>query len=263
MVDKKTALIIVAVVAVSCVVVATALFVFPDEANDLVSSIFSMFDFSGDSSGDGEGSSTVIIIEGDDDADYEPEDKVFPTDIDIAVSPSSVSMGGWVTGLLSSDGRDYRIYTEVTHRGAGLSETLSGIVADDDGTYELSRQMYLPGLWKFQTTAENGVVSNFAYLTVRGVQVDLEADHFSKTFRDSLELRVFCHYAGASVLFIANDPDASLSYSLGTATVNSGGYATLSYNFDSLGNGDYEIDAVVAGDSASAWSATAWLTVGR
>jgi len=261
--DRRTALIIVAVVAVAGVLVASIgwAYVNDEDGEFTFEDWLSLFNVFGDSDGDGDNNDN----NGDDGEppdDYDPEDTDLPSDIDIFVDPSVIDMGDWVLGQLTGDGHDYSITTKVVHKGSGQSQSIGGWV-DSDGQYELPKQINTPGYWEFQTTAQNGIKSNVAYLTVRGILVNLEAEHYSKTFRDSLELRAFTHYAGEYVLFVAHDPATSSSTPLGTSRANSGGYATLSYNFDSFANGNYEIDAIVGSDSATSWSGTAWLEIGR
>jgi len=257
--DRRTALIIVAVVAaVSVVAVSVAWLYFSSQDEEFsFSDLLNIFNPE-----DNDDSEDLLDLDDEEIPDRDDEDCRLPSAISIFVNPSVVDMGDWILGTASTDGYNFAITTKVAHKGSGQSQSVAGWV-DSDGRYELAQPVNLPGYWEFQTTAENGVKSNVAYLTVRGIQVNLEASHYSKTFRDSLELRALTHYAGADVLFVAINHDTGTSTPLGTARANSGGYATLSYNFDSFANGNYDIDAIVGSDSATSWSATAWLEIGR
>jgi hypothetical protein len=45
--------------------------------------------------------------------------------------------------------------------------------------------------------------------------------------------------------------------------INAGGYGEVNPGFDWRANGDWELDAIIGGDSAMAWGGTYWISVGR
>ena len=258
--DKKIIAIIVVVALVSVFLIGSFAYAYVNDEDDEFTfpddwlNLFRIDDDDGDGDDDDDD---------DDDDGNDGDSDDGPTDIDIFVDPATINMGGWVIGQLTSSGGDgeYDITTKVVHTGSGQALSVHGHV--EGGRYSLPKQINIPGYWQFQTTAENGVKSNTATLTVRGIQVNLEKYTYDKSEMDSLTINAFTHYADEDLLFVAHFPAGPWDVILGTETSNSGGYASIDFDFDGENNGDYEIDVIVGGgsDSADAWGGTEWVHV--
>ena len=191
-----------------------------------------------------------------------PETSSQPTSMTAFVSPNPLRLGGWVVGTVSSNGYNVPISISAKHKGQASTQTIPAFLGGD-GKYELAQQMNTAGYWEFQATAENGVKSNVATLTVEGINIVPEYDHYSKTFRDSLKMEVFSHYKGETMSVVAHNHAGGYSVPIASVSINIGGYGSISPNLDSLSNGDYELDVIFGSDSATAWGGTSWISVGR
>jgi hypothetical protein len=61
----------------------------------------------------------------------------------------------------------------------------------------------------------------------------------------------------------ANDPVHAVSIPLTNTVINAGGYGEVQVDFSGFAYGDYEIDALINGETATSYGGTYWVTVGR
>ena len=184
-----------------------------------------------------------------------------PTSLYVVIEPNPVTMGEWVYGSATSDGYKYPITIHAKHVGEGV-ETSFGALIDEAGQFYHSQTLDTPGYWDFWATA-GSVTSNKPRLTVQGAMVTSSRTFFSRLlgYMDTT-LKLYCHSAGTAQIF-ANDPDAGVSIPMKTAHINSGGYATTTFDFSGWSLGTYEIDFIVNGIKASDYGESVWITLGR
>lgn len=204
--------------------------------------------------------------DGDDGGDGQPytppSSSRAPTSLACFLSPNPGWMGGAFYGTVSSNGQNYPIEITVKHKGSGDTQTIPATLGAD-GKYELITQINTPGHWQAWASADGGAVkSNVVEFTVQGLLIVPEANHYSKTFRDSMVFRVYGSWTGNAQI-IAYDHDAAISIPVTSTVINSGGYGDFSVGLDSWGNGDYEFDVLIAGQKATDYGGSGWVTVGR
>ena len=190
---------------------------------------------------------------------------VAPTSFRVAMEPDNFQMGHVFAARVYSDGKDYPITLHAKHRGQGQEVVFVGRL-DMDGEWPSDAPyvdtLDLPGYWEFWVTADNGVSSDITYITVYGVAVVIQDDHYSKSLEDSCLIQVFSHLTGNCGI-IALDHEASISIPVTNAVINSGGYGEVAPSLDFLASKTYEIDAIIGGEKATDYGGTAWVEVGR
>jgi len=162
---------------------------------------------------------------------------------------------------VSSNGYNYPLTIYAKHKGSGQIQQLAALLGPD-GKYTIAQQITVPGHWEFWAVA-GSVTSNTIQLTVEGVKVVGESNHYSKTLRTSMTLQIYSHLTGNAAI-ILNDPAHSTSYPLTNTYVNTGGYGEISITLNGYANGDYEIDAIINGVKASSYTyGSYWVNIGR
>ena len=80
---------------------------------------------------------------------------------------------------------------------------------------------------------------------------------------DSKLIRVYSHHTHQNAGIVGHYPAGSYSRAITNTVINAGGYGEVAPSLDHLANGDWELDAIIGGDSATAWEGTYWVRVGR
>jgi len=192
-----------------------------------------------------------------------PENSKDPTSIMATVNPNPVWIGGAVLGEVVSNGYNTGITIKAVHVGLGTAQSIPAWLGTDGKFSFGPQQMNTPGYWQFQVTSDNGIKSNVVSLTVRGTSTVADKEFYSRLIDDSITIQCFSEHKGQTVLFTAVDHELGAETPLGSATINSGGYASITVNLDSLAIKHYELDAVVGSDRASYYGHTAWVQMGR
>lgn len=193
--------------------------------------------------------------------DVKPDNFKNPTSLTINVAPNPVYLGNAVYGTCTSNGYNVGLDIEAKYLGTSEIVHVAGWLGTD-GQFNTMQQMNTCGIWEFQATSDNGIKSNKVSLTVQGMSTGSSLEHYSKTFADEITFSVYTHHTRQSVTFVADNGVTNTF--LGSSTVNSGGYAEITVNLDSLlANGDYKIDAVIGSDRADYYGKCAWISVGR
>jgi len=194
-----------------------------------------------------------------------PETHIVPTSLTVDLSPNPVAMDSTLYGDVVSNGKEYPITIHAKHVGSGVEQTYGGLL-NDYGKFYDSRAMPVPGYWDFWVTTDTGVTSNKPRVTVQGALITMSRTFWSRLnpfgSDPTTTIEVFCHSSGSCLIFY-NDLDAGTSTPLETVYVNSGGYATTSFDISSLANGMYEMDFVVNGIKASDYGNEIPFTLGR
>lgn len=184
-----------------------------------------------------------------------------PTSLFVDVSPNPMTMGGWLIGTVVSNGYNHEITVTVRHKGSGEGIIINAWVGTD-GKFEHAQQMNTPGYWEF--TVEGGSAAPVtAELTVEGILIVPESEHYSKTFRDSLQLEVYTHLRNSNAAIVGHYPSGSYSRPITNTAINAGGYGTVAPGLDHLANGSWELDVVIYSETADDYDGTAWITIGR
>jgi hypothetical protein len=190
-----------------------------------------------------------------------PANKQAPTGITATVSPSTIDMGDWLIGTVTSNGYNWPLSVTVTHTGSGVSGELAGWLGPD-GQFEIYQSVEVPGVYEVTATA-NGITDGPITFVVRGILVDCDGGFYSKTLSDSKRIGVYSHHTNQNAGIVGHYPAHSISRPITNTVINAGGYGEVAPNLDSLNNGDWELDAIIGGDSATAWEGTYWVRVGR
>lgn len=190
-----------------------------------------------------------------------PENFREPTALTVFVTPNTVDMGDWIEGSVTSNGYNWPLRIVVTHTGTGESGEIAGWLGPDGQFYHW-QEINIPGVYE-ATAYANGVSSATITFVVRGIIVVPERGHYSKTISDSIQIGVYTHHTRQNAGIIGHYPAGSISRAIETVYINAGGYGSASPNLDSYNNGDWELDAVIGGDTAMAWGGTYWISVGR
>jgi hypothetical protein len=197
--------------------------------------------------------------------DYEPpppaENSRAPTDISVFVTPNEIDMGDWIIGTVTSNGYNWPLSVTVTHTGSGQSGELAGWLGAN-GQFEIYQAVNVPGVYEVTATS-NGVTDGPITFVVRGILVDCDGGFYSKTMSDSKLIRVYTHHTHQNAGIVGHYPAGSYSRAITNTVINAGGYGEVAPNLDGLANGDWELDAIIGSDSATAWGATYWVRVGR
>jgi len=197
--------------------------------------------------------------------DYEPpppaENSLAPTALTVFISPNPVDMGSWIEGSVTSNGYNWPLRIVLTHRGSGESGEIAGFLGAD-GQFIHWSEFNIPGVWDVTAYAD-GVSSATATFVCRGILVIPERSHYSKTMSDSMPIGVYSHHTNQNAGIVGHYPAGSYSRAITNTMINAGGYGEVAPNLDSLANGDWELDAIIGSDSATAWTGTYWITVGR
>jgi len=183
-----------------------------------------------------------------------------PTSLYASVSPNPVVMNRFVYGSVVGNGYNTPITIYAKLLGDGTQQSFGGLL-NADGRFELVQQLSTPGYWQFWVEA-GSVKSNTVSLTCEGIRLWCESGTYSKTFRDSLIMKIYSNFHGNAAI-IANDPAHSVSYPVTNCAVNSNGYGTVAPSLDFLPNGNYELDVILAGHKATEYEGSFWVTVGR
>ena len=193
-----------------------------------------------------------------------PATGIEPTSLMVSLEPNPVVMGNTLYGEVVSNGKDYPITIHALHVGTATEQTYGGLIGAYGKFYD-SNPMTVPGYYDFWVTTDT-VTSNKPRITVEGAMITS-----SKTFWSRLNpfgsdstatIQVFSHSSGSCLIF-TNDIDAATSTPLKTVYINSGGYATTTFDISSFSNGNYELDMVVNGIKASDYGESVFFTVGR
>jgi len=191
-----------------------------------------------------------------------PSNERAPTSITAFVSPNPITMGGWVVGTASSDGYNYAITVYAKHLGDGTVQSFAGLLGND-GKYELAQQINTPGFWQFWVES-GGVKSNVVDLTVQGILIVSDRDHVSQTFAQPVQFKIYSHYRNANYDLVGYNHAASFSVIMTSGRTTYQGYAEVTYDMTVHTRGTYEIDVInLAGEKASDYGGTCWVTVGR
>ena len=190
-----------------------------------------------------------------------PANSQAPTGLTILVNPATVDMGDWISGTVSSNGYNWPLEVTVTHTGSGESGTISGWLGAD-GIFEIWNEINVPGVYEVTATS-NGATDGPITFVVRGILVECDGGFYSKTMADSKRIGVYSHHTNQNVAVVGHYPAGSYSRVIDNSRINAGGYAEVNPNLDGLANGDWELDAIIGGDSATAWTGTYWVRVGR
>lgn len=194
-----------------------------------------------------------------------PPGYIVPTSLTIEVTPNPGYVDWTYTGDVVSNGKDYPITVHAKHVGANTEQTYGGLL-DDTGKFTDSRAIDVPGYWDMWVTTDTGVSSNKPRVEVRGALCWMSRTAWSHLnpfgYDPTTTIKVYCHSSGSCLIFY-NDLDAGTSTPLETVYVNSGGYATTTFNINALSNGDYEMDFVVNGIKASDYINSVFFSVGR
>lgn len=194
-------------------------------------------------------------------SNYVPSDTELPASLDISVLPNNVDIGDFVRGELGAEGHDFYVDIDCVHVGSGDVFRISRWVTGSSLT--IDRQMFLGGYWEFQATArDNGVTSNVAYLEVNGIAVDASSYVYDISEMDSLIVECFTDRSGYDVTFTLDTTGAfPTSTFVGSAHVNSGGYASVSANLDGVVPGTYLLNAMINGENALGWGSEVYVSV--
>jgi len=196
--------------------------------------------------------------------DYQPaENSLVPTSLSVQVSPNPANMGGAVYGTVTSNGYNYPI--TVYARNLGAEEWTNqgtqsfGAFLGADGKYTHLQQVNIPGYWEFWATTSS-VTSKKASLTVLGILVS--GSRTSVSSGDAyVTFTIFSNFKNTPVSLVAYDPVTYVSIPLQNVNTDDTGSVAVGYNFNAFAVGSYEIDAIIAGQKASTYGGSTWLTV--
>ena len=190
-----------------------------------------------------------------------PANSRAPTALNVFVTPNNVDMGDWIEGSVTSNGYNWPLRIVVTHTGTGETGEIAGWLGDDGQFYHW-QEINIPGVYE-ATAYTNGLSSATITFVVQGIIVVPERGHYSKTMSDDIQISVYTHHTRQNAGVVGHYPAGSISRDIGPAYINDGGYGTISPNLDAFNTGDWELDAIIGGDSAMAWGGTYWISVGR
>jgi hypothetical protein len=195
------------------------------------------------------------------------ESSRLPTALFINVNPAVIDVGDYAWGTLTSDGYNFAITTKAVHRGDDVASSIPGF-AGADGRYEYVQEMNTPGFWEFQTTSENGVKSNVAYLEVQGMKI-LERNgkaFASRSIGDTtFVFQVMCSHVRQDVVVAMTKDDVSYT-ALGTVRTDAYGYGELTVAMPMTILGDWRVDVMTgdASDNSNLYvNCSWWVTLGR
>lgn len=183
-----------------------------------------------------------------------------PTGLMATVAPANPVMGAVAGGLITSDGYKYPVTVHAKHIGSNIEQVFSGLL-NDQGKFIHAQTINIPGYYSFWANS-GAVTSNIASMVVSGAATTSNRESVSKSLSPTAIISVWSDHVGNCGV-VANDPVHSISIPLTNTVINAGGYGVVSVDFSSLANGSYEIDCVIAGETASSYGGACWITVGR
>lgn len=193
-----------------------------------------------------------------------PSDITVPTSLSCSVIYPTLTMGQYQLGTVTSNGRNYPVTIYVGHRGTGLMIEIAGFLNDHGMWTSPPQKMGTPGYYEAWVETDTGVASPHIFFVVEGIKVLGESEHYSKTFKDSFLIEVVSHYKNTNVQIIGNYPAGDYSQPITSTTLNNLGYGSVAPSFDSLANGDWELDALIGSDRAALYEyGTWWVDIGR